>query len=240
MHWTSIVGKPLPQSLFLFCPRCQFAVDGSRPAFAANKLDHKTWCKRCHRSFAVQDWQCACHMPRHACPLHSNEPSRLRKSKEGKHSKRPHTVPKRTLAEACTEEGARKLDEAGRIPLPTQTEDIDLGPNKPMRRILPKLRHKFRRILQSDPGILAKPREGEAIREVDLGGRRPDVEPHGQVGAEEASTANTSMQQEWSRGGRPTRDAARCDHPKTADQKEQAGKAQQGASTAPAATQGPD
>ena len=84
----------------------------------------------------------------------------MRKSKEGKHSKRPHTVPKRPLAEACTEEGARKLDEAGRLPLPTQTEDIDLGPRKAMGEILPELRHKFRRILQNDPGDLEKPKRG--------------------------------------------------------------------------------
>ena len=242
---TSALPSPigmLPQMIFLYCPKCLFAVDGTRAAFVVDRLDHKTWCKRCHRSWAVQDWQCACHMPWHACPKHSKEPCRLRSDREGKRSRRTHTAPKRPLAEVCTEEGANMLDEAGRPSsnLLSATDEIDLGPKQPKGGLLPALRQRYRRILQADPGKMEKALEGETSREVSLRGGRLYVEPRAQASSEEASPANTREQQEGSKRGVLWRNAASCDHSETATPSKQAGIAQHGASTAPANPQGTD
>ena len=145
-------AKPPPQSIHLFCPKCQFAVDGTRVAFSTLKLDHKTWCKRCHRSHWVQDWTCQCQMPWHLCHTHRHEPQRLRQLQEGRAKKKHHNVPKRPLEEACTEAGAKRLDEAPkRQEAPAPDDQIDLGPNRPST-LLPNIRAKFRRILNKEEG----------------------------------------------------------------------------------------
>ena len=181
---------PPPQMIFLYCPKCLFAVDGTRAAFTTNKLDHKTWCKRCHRSWAVQNWQCSCHMPWHACPKHKMEPSRLRDDKESKQSRKVHEAAKRPLAAACTEEGANQLDQAGRQASNLHEEEIDLGPKRPKGRILPVLQAKYRRILQPGPSTEGKADAGETSREDRFGGGRPCVEPQAQARPDEAHPAN--------------------------------------------------
>ena len=241
-----LMGRlPLPQRIFLYCPKCLFAVDGTRAAFAADKLDHKTWCKRCHRSWAVQNWQCSCHMPWHMCPTHNMEPSRLRDAKESKPSRRVHANAKRPLAEVCSEQGASQLDQAGRQSsnLPKEEDEIDLGPKQPKGRgrILPVLQAKYRRILQAGPRIEGKANEGETSREDRFGGGRPCVEPKAQARPEEASPANPSEQPDGSKGrGTLWRSAAPCDQGMAAIPQKQTGKELHQLSPAAAIPRGSD
>ena len=71
-------APPLPCTVFLHCPECSFAVDGTRAAFNLATLHQRTWCSRCQRSKFVRLWTCSCKVQWHTCPRHSMEPARLR------------------------------------------------------------------------------------------------------------------------------------------------------------------
>ena len=165
-------------------------MDGTRAAFSQNKLDHKTWCKRCHRSHLVQDWTCPCHIPWHMCLQHCNEPSRLRYNQQERSKRKHYSAPKRPLEEACTEEGARRLDQAPVQPSQQAAEDeIDLGPNK-ATRLLPKLRAKFRRLLDAPEETIGQ------------GARAAQNEGWGNPTSQGKNEGKLQL------GGGPTRDAA--------------------------------
>ena len=141
--------RPLPQTIFVFCPKCQFAVDGTRPAFRIDKLDQKTWCKRCHRSHAISNWACACHTPWHACPRHQGEPARLRQTQRQPVDKKSHAAPKRALQDISTEAEIKRLDQPRRTQPSEDPDEIDLGERR-QGDLIPKLRHKYRRILREE------------------------------------------------------------------------------------------
>ena len=185
----------------------------------------------------VQNWQCSCHMPWHACSKHCMEPGRLRNDK-GEKSRKTHATPKRALAEVCTEEGANMLDQAGRqlSNLSDAQDDIDLGPRQPKGRILPVLQQKYRRILQASPSIEGKAKEGETSREDRFGGGRPCVDPNTQARPEGASPANPSKQPDGSKGrGTLWRSAAPCNQSEADKPQEQAGKGRHQPQPRPAA-----
>ena len=128
----------------------------------------------------------------------------------------------------CTEEGANKLDLAGRqtSDLPNAEEDIDLGPKQPKGGILPVLRQKYRRILQAGPSTSTKGKaqEGETSREVRFGGGRPCVEPSAQASPEEDSPAKPTEQPGGSKGRSILwRNTAPCDQTEAAEIQQQAG-----------------
>ena len=64
--------------VLLDCPTCGNGAEGTRPAFALDALDKRTWCNNCHRSRFVRLWRCSCGVPWHCCPKHAGEPARLR------------------------------------------------------------------------------------------------------------------------------------------------------------------
>ena len=203
-------AKPPPQHIHLFCPKCKFAVDGTRVAFSTHKLDHKTWCKRCHRSHTVQNWTCQCHMPWHMCQKHRQEPERLRQIQQGRAKRKPHSTAKRPLEEACTEEGARKLDEAPkRTEPPNPDEQIDLGPSKPSD-LLPSIRAKYRRILEKE-GMPTLPSTGRDALEVSPSRETAGCKPPGSRRPRSEGAKQESRSQASSDEGAPTRALARCE-----------------------------
>ena len=74
---------PYVAIIILQCHTCQQAVDGRRFIFSLSKLDHRAWCNRCHQQRLVRLWICPCGVPWPTCPIHSNEPDRLRAVPKG-------------------------------------------------------------------------------------------------------------------------------------------------------------
>ena len=67
-----------PKVVYLKCPRCPTAVDGTRTAFSHTNLDGRTWCSSCRSSLPVHSWRCMCGSPWFACDWHKDEPQRIR------------------------------------------------------------------------------------------------------------------------------------------------------------------
>ena len=157
MGASAVIARPLPNHIFLQCPKCTHKLSGTKPAFSHTNLDTKIWCNQCRRCRAVRQWQCPCELPWHTCPRHADEPKRLRSQPHaGGHPPRPPSLATtteratRTLGQGRDSHVQRWLDapppkRARPPPLEVELEVTEAAPARPNLRCLgPKLLAKFK------------------------------------------------------------------------------------------------
>ena len=168
-------ARTLPTLIFLQCPKCPHKLPGTRSSFQDHNLDSKVWCKQCHCSRLVKQWQCTCGVPWHLCPLHKDEPARLR-------SQQPTPPPPKQRFPAAKAGGKAKLTKGmgqGRDtavqrwldspapkrhkPAPAEVElEATMPPTKPNPNFMgPKLQARF---LTIGPGPTSSTSTTTAIR----------------------------------------------------------------------------
>ena len=149
--------RQLPSVMLVRCPKCPYQVSCTRQAFRQDRLDRKTWCNQCQRSWPVSRWTCPCDVAWHTCTRHHGEPDRLRANHtpQHHHQARPPvdtttTTPppanttsskssRRTLGQGRDSALLDWLDTPPTKRARRQPAEVELGPTPEHRQVKPHL-----------------------------------------------------------------------------------------------------